>query len=522
MFKYVVVDGQKSKHIGQKIALTCKLVKTCGIKQPYYGLKYPHVKAIFITIIIAPLLSKDNTMRRLIDYHLIAWKANPYRKSLLLHGARQVGKTYAIRQLGASFDNFIEVNFEVHPKLKILFEQDLDPKRILRDLCTAIGAKLPVAGTTLIFFDEIQAAPQAIIALRYFYEIMPELHVVAAGSLLDFSIEQVGVPVGRVQSLYMHPMSFIEYLVALGHQRAADAILNHDYHQEISTVIHDKLIGLFGHYTALGGMPEVVDVWRNTQDLFQCAAIHQSLLSSYRQDFYKYAKQKQVQHLRALFDNIPLQLGKKFKYSEVEGDYRSRELSPGLDLLCTADVAQKVWYSAGPSLCPDVASADRQGIPLGAQKRLDDFKVISLDVGLSQATLGLQLGDWFLQPATAFVNKGEHVEALIGQELLAYTDPIYDAELYYWHRHKVGGEAEIDYLIQENEFIIPIEVKSGKGTTLKSMHVFLENHPESPYGIKFSTQNYSVYQNIRSVPLYAVASSFLSKKRAAFEHVVSL
>ncbi|MFH1832388.1 MAG: ATP-binding protein [bacterium] len=448
-------------------------------------------------------------MRRLIDYQLIAWKTNPYRKSLLLHGARQVGKTYAIRQLGALFDNFIEVNFEVQPKLKTLFEQDLNPKRILRDICVAIGAKQLVPGTTLLFFDEIQAVPQAIISLRYFYEMMPELHVVAAGSLLDFSIEQVGVPVGRVQSLYMHPMSFIEYLVALGQQRAVDAIFNQDYNKEMSSVIHDKLIGLLAQYTALGGMPQVVDVWRNTQDLFQCAAIHQSLLSSYRQDFYKYAKQKQVEHLRAIFDNIPLQLGRKFKYSEVEGGYRSRELSPGLDLLCTADVAQKVWYTAG------------QGIPLGAQKRLDDFKVILLDVGLSQATLGLQLGDWLLQPVATFVNKGEHVEALVGQELLAYTNPIYDAETYYWHRRKVGGEAEIDYLIQDNEFIIPIEVKSGKGTTLKSMHVFLENHPQSPYGIKFSTQNYSVYQNIRSLPLYAVASSFLHKQRAAFESLVA-
>lgn len=447
-------------------------------------------------------------MRRLIDYKLTEWKTDPYRKSLLLHGARQVGKTYAIRVLGASFDNFIEVNFEVNPKLKTLFEQDLEPKRILRDLCAAINVKQPLTGSTLLFFDEIQSVPQAIISLRYFYEMMPELHVVAAGSLLDFSIEQVGVPVGRVQSLYMHPMSFIEYLVALRQQIAVDAIFNHDHNKEMSAVIHDKLIGLFAQYNALGGMPQVVDVWRNTQDLLQCAAIHQSLLSSYRQDFYKYAKQKQVQHLNAIFDNIPLQLGRKFKYSDIEGGYRSRELSPGLDLLCTADVAQKVWYTAG------------QGIPLGAQKCLNDFKVILLDVGLSQAILGLQLGDWLLQPNTTFVNKGEHVEALIGQELLAYNNPIYDAELYYWNRRKVGGEAEIDYLIQDSGFVIPIEVKSGKGTTLKSMHVFLENHPQSPYGIRFSTQNYSVCQNIRSLPLYAVASIFLSKQRAAFEYLL--
>jgi predicted AAA+ superfamily ATPase len=446
-------------------------------------------------------------MRRLIDYYLTEWKNNPYRKSLLLHGARQIGKTYSIRQLGASFDNFIEINFEAQPKLKTLFEQDLDPKRILRDLCTAINVNQPAGGETLLFFDEIQSVPKAITSLRYFYEIMPELHVVAAGSLLDFSIEQVGVPVGRVQSMYMHPMSFIEYLVALRQQSSVDAIFNHDYNKEMSTVIHDRLIGLFAQYNALGGMPQAVDVWRSMQDLLQCAAIHQSLLSSYRQDFYKYAKQKQIQHLRALFDNIPIQLGRKFKYSEIEGSFRSRELSPGLDLLCTADIAQKIWYTSG------------QGIPLGAQKRLDDFKVILLDVGLSQAILGLQLGDWLLQPTATFVNKGEHVEAVIGQELLAYNNPIYDTELYYWHRRNVGGEAEIDYLLQDGESVIPIEVKSGKGTTLKSMHVFLENHPKSPYGIRFSTQNYSIYQKIQSLPLYAVASIFLPKQRAAFEYL---
>lgn len=459
------------------------------------------------------------TMYRLIDYHLAVWKANPYRKSLLLHGARQVGKTYALRQLGTTYDNFIEVNFEVYPQLVALFEQDLDPKRIFRDLCTALNIKQPTEGTTLLFFDEIQIAPQAITSLRYFYEMFPELHVASAGSLLDFAIQQVGIPVGRVQSLYMYPLSFLEYLVALKEQRAVDALLNQNYHHEISPVIHDKLINLLAQYSALGGMPQVVDIWRATQDLYQCAAIHQSLLSNYRQDFYKYAKQKQIQHVRALFDTIPLQIGRKFKYSDVEGDYRSRELSPALDLLCTANVAQKVYHTAGqgiplgaPSRRPNVAMA-------GRQKDFNDFKVILLDVGLGQAILGLQPGDWLLRPTTTFVNKGEHIEALVGQELLTYIDPVYDAELYYWHRRKAGGEAEIDYLIQENEFIIPIEVKSGKGTTLKSMHVFLENHQQSPYGIRFSTQNYSVYQNVRSLPLYAVASIFLHKQRAAFEYL---
>ncbi len=447
-------------------------------------------------------------MRRLIDYELTTWKASPYRKALLLHGARQVGKTYAVRQLGATFDTFIEVNFETSQHLSNLFEHDLDPKRILRDICSALAIQQPTGGSALIFFDEIQVVPRAIIALRYFYEEMPEVHIIAAGSLLDFSILQVGVPVGRVQSMYMHPLSFLEFLVALGYTIMAQAILDQDAQQEMSVAVHHKALELFAQYSALGGMPQVVDVWRQSQDVVQCAIIHQAMLSSYRQDFYKYARQKQVEHVRVLFDNIPLLLGKKFKYSSIASSFRARELAPGLDLLCTADVAQKVWYSAG------------QGVPLGAQKDPDDFKVILLDAGLSQAVLGLQLDDWLLRPAISFVNKGELIEALVGQELRAYTNAMYDPELYYWHRRKVGGEAEIDYLIQDNQAVIPIEVKSGKGSTLKSMHVFLEEHPWASYGVRFSTQNYSVHENVRSLPLYAVAMLALHKQRGAFEYLI--
>ena len=147
--------------------------------------------------------------------------------------------------------------------------------------------------------------------------------------------------------------------------------------------------------------------------------------------------------------------------------------------------------------------------------------MILLDVGLSQAVLGLKLDDWLLNSNVAFVNKGELVEAFIGQEFLAYTHPMYDSDLYYWHRHKVGGEGEIDYLIQHNENVIPIEVKSGKGSTLKSMHLFLESRPSAPYGIRFSTQNYSIYKRVRSYPLYAVAQALFDKQRIIFEYLTS-
>src|SRR3990172_1220243 len=165
-------------------------------------------------------------MKRLIDYHLRKWKDSPLRKSLLLRGARQVGKTYAVRELAKTFPSFVEINFETNKKTKSLFDQDLDPHRILRDIAT-ITDKEVIPGQTLLFFDEIQAVPDGILALRYFYEIIPELHVIAAGSLLDFAIQQVGVPVGRVQFLYMYPLSFIEFLSALEHPMIIQEILAH-------------------------------------------------------------------------------------------------------------------------------------------------------------------------------------------------------------------------------------------------------------------------------------------------------
>ncbi len=447
-------------------------------------------------------------MKRLIDHHLLAWKSNPYRKSLIVRGARQVGKTYAFRQLGKTFEQFIEINFETFPKFIEIFEEDLDPRRIIREIAASLNIKPLIPGKSFLFFDEVQAAPKAIIALRYFYEMLPELHVAAAGSLLDFAIQQVGLPVGRVQSLYMHPVSFIEYLSALDEKSIIKTIFDHDIKQEMSKILHDKLLRLLAQYFATGGMPEAIQMWINTQDLLQCATSHQSLLSSYRQDFYKYTKQQQIQYVTTLFENLPSQLSKKFKYSEVEGDYRSRELSPALDLLCTANVTQKVWHSTG------------NGIPLGAQKDLRDFKVILVDIGLSQALLGLQLNNWILNAETSLVNKGEFVEAFVGQEFLAYTNPIYYPELYYWHRHKANGSAEVDYLVQRNEHIIPVEVKGGKGSTLKSIHLFLESHPKSPYGIRFSTQNYSVYEKINSYPLYAIVQTCLDQQRSAFESLI--
>lgn len=433
-------------------------------------------------------------MKRFIDDYLLSWKQEKKFKPLLLRGARQVGKTYAVRQLGKQFDLFIELNLEPNVEIRNLFKHDLDPKRIIRDISILTGKQI-IPEKTLLFFDEVQAEPQAIQALRYFYEMMPELHVIAAGSLLDFAIESVGLPVGRVQTVYMYPLSFLEFVNACGETILLDAIVNNSGMQAMSPIAHTKALTLVSEYLAIGGMPEAVATWIETKNPHKCFEVHQTLINSYRQDFGKYATKYQIKYLDILFDNVPLQLGKKFKYSSLAGDYRKRELAPCLDLLATAGVVNKVFHT------------DAQGLPLGAQINLDQFKIICLDVALAQSMLGLNLGEWFLNPAQQFINKSEIVEAFVGQELLAYANLIQKKSLYYWQRMERNSQAEVDYVTTIGENIVPIEVKSGPETTLKSMHLFLEKHPHSSFGIRFSTQNYSAFEKIRSYPLYAIASA---------------
>ncbi len=436
-------------------------------------------------------------MKRFIDYFLNAWKSSPLRQPLIIRGARQVGKTHSVRVFSASFPSFVEFNFEQWPEAKSIFDKKLDPQRILQEIYSLTGQQV-IPGQTLLFFDEIQTVPNAIIALRYFYEMMPELHVIAAGSLLDFALKTVGMPVGRVSSFNMYPLSFMEFLGAL-EPHIIQIILSHSldattqHTTELSSVVHNKFLDLVGQYLMIGGMPKMVACWQTMHDLHACSEIPQTLIKTYKQDFEKYAQTYQIKYLNVLFTHIPLQVGRKFKYSDIEGDYRKRELAPCLDLLLTANIAHKIMCTSA------------QGIPLGAQADLHSFKIILIDVALTQFLLGLKTGSWMLNPLDEFVNKGELVEAFVGQELLAYAHPRSDTQLYYWQRETRGGEAEVDYVIQQETSIIPIEVKSGKGTSMKSMRSFLDNHPNSPYGIRFSSNNYSMHDNIHSYPLYAVA-----------------
>ena len=349
----------------------------------------------------------------------------------------------------------------------------------------------------LFFFDEIQEAPKAIKSLRYFYELLPELHVIAAGSLLDFVLENIGIPVGRVASFYMYPMSFLEFVAARDNQAIVELIMRHDPAEPLSEPIHNKLLALLGEYLAVGGMPEVVKTWINHQDLIECGNKQTLLIDAYRQDFSKYSKKFQVKYIDLLFDEVPRWFGRKFKYSKMPGNWRKRELAPALELLKKASVAHGVKHTSA------------NGLPLGGEANPNRFKVIFLDIGLAQAILGLDLADWILKPEAAIVNRGALAEAFVGQEILAYSSPQKRGSLFYWHREAHASNAEVDYLLAYRQNIIPVEVKSGATGTLRSLHLFLkEKSSVSPHGIRFSGHNFSVYEKIHSYPLYAVANLF--------------
>ncbi len=426
-------------------------------------------------------------MKRLIDQELKDWKQSSMRKSLVLRGARQVGKTFAVRQLGRTYDDFHEINLEKRPELHLVFKKNLDPKRIIQELSVDRG--LPIhPGKTLLFLDEVQVCPEAILALRYFYEEMPELHVIGAGSLLEFAIEQVGLPVGRVQTLTVYPLSFAEFLVAKGQGLLLEAICNKTV---FSKVIHDRAINLLSEYFAIGGFPEVVANWVSNGRSLEVKEKLETIINAYRQDFEKYAKKSQLKYLNLLLQHIPLRIGKKFKFQGI-GEYRKRELAPCLELMEKAHIIHMVYHTSG------------QGIPLGAQVDLERYKVILFDIAMTQQLLGLDSKGWFLNPEVEFINQGELVESFVGQEMMAYSSPSMRNSLYYWHRESRGSEAEVDYLTNMKTEVIPIEVKAGKGSTLKSLHSFLSSHLKSPYGVKLSISERSEFDKIVSIPLYAV------------------
>ena len=429
-------------------------------------------------------------VERSIEQELTKWKDDPHRYPLLLRGARQVGKTYLIEKFGKLFESFEMVNFEAQPEAMACFSS-LDPIAILQKL--ELLTKKPIQiGKTLLFLDEIQVCPQAIIALRYFKEKMPGLHVIGAGSLLEFTLVagKFSFPVGRVQFIYLYPLSFQEFILALDEKKSMTLIENCTLDHPIDNTLHEHLIYKVKEYFITGGMPAVVSEFQNTRSFLKQSRIQDLLLSTYRADFGKYATDAEQKYLRILFEGIPYQVGQHFKYATIDPHIKSRELKIALDQIKMAGLIHFVFSSSA------------SGIPLSSQIKSKKFKTLFLDIGLVQRALQVQ-PELLLSSELIHIHRGALAEQFVGQELLSYTDCFREEKLFFWEREKLSASAEVDYVITVDQFIIPIEVKAGAQGHLKSLMQFM-SEKKSPLGIRISEQPLGYKNQVLSIPFYMI------------------
>lgn len=433
-------------------------------------------------------------MQRLLESTLKKWKEQGPQAPLLLRGARQVGKTYLIRKFGnENFESILEIDFDLHPEYKACFNSQVPTE--INSLIKTISRQEIVPGKTLLFLDEIQECPNAIMALRYYKELMPNLHVIAAGSLLEFTLknEAFSMPVGRVLSLYLKPLSFKEFLMASGYAELVvqmeQAHVSTEFNPAI-TVLLEKLLRV---YFITGGMPAVIQEYLHNQDLANCKFIQASLLSTFRNDFGKYATHAKHKYLQRVFEKTPGLIAEQIKYSQIDADIQSRDLKDAIAILKNAGLIYQVFASKAT------------GLPLNALINPKKYKLLFLDVGLVKCTSNLDV-DVMLNHDLMLVNQGKLVEQFVGQEMLAYMPAYSEGELNYWERDEQGASAEVDYVINVGDRILPVEVKAGKSGTLKSLHYFLANISHGqPLGIKISMQPLGLRDNILSVPLYMLS-----------------
>lgn len=447
---------------------------------------------------------------RIIDRHLSEWAARPVRKPVLLRGARQVGKSTAVRHLGESFKYFVEINLEKQPDYIGLFKKDLDVKRIVPQMAAMCGTPI-IANETLLFIDEIQESQEAIMALRYFKEDMPDLHVVAAGSLLEFVLDDIPTfGVGRIHSMYMFPMTFDEFLQANGEQLLLDARRQANADSPLPTPLHDKLVGLVRTFMLVGGMPESVAKWAETHDYLQCQEVQDDIITGYEADFPKYKKKVDPQLLVATMRSAATQATNKFVYSQVAGGYKTAEVKKSLDLLIKAGILIPVTHTDG------------NGLPLGDEADESYRKMLLLDTGLMLRLLNMSMGDissitTHILTATAadLVNKGPMAEMLAGLEVLHYLSPNIRHDLFYWVRQAKNSLAEIDYLLSRDMKVLPLEVKAGVQGGMKSLWDFMRDKKLSQ-AIRCSLENFGKFdyidlkadnavRHIEIVPLYAIS-----------------
>ena len=447
--------------------------------------------------------------KRFIDNYLSDWAKRKVHKPILLRGARQVGKSTAVRHLGEKFKYFVEINLEKQPDYKTLFKQDLDVKRIVPQMAAMYGTPI-VPGETLLFIDEIQECEEAIMAMRYFKEDMVGLHVIAAGSLLEFVLDDLPTfGVGRIHSMYMFPMTFDEFLLANGENLLMEARDQASATSPLPEPLHDKLVQLLRTFMLVGGMPESVVKWVETHDYLQCQEVQDDILTGYEDDFPKYKKKIDPQLLSATMKSAAVQATKKFVYAKVPGEYKTAEVKKAVEMLIKAGILIAVTHS------------DANGLPLGDEKDESIRKMLLLDTGLMLRLLNMTLGDIsaittqiLTASAADLVNKGTVAEMLAGLELLHYRTPNLKHELYYWVRQAKNSTAEVDYLLPHDMKVLPFEVKAGVQGGMKSLWNFMLEKKLTE-AIRCSLENFGQFdyideragnigRHVMIIPLYAL------------------
>ncbi len=429
-------------------------------------------------------------MLRFIDNDLRRWKEATRRKPLILRGARQVGKTWSLKEFGKTrFETLALVDLERNQALRKLFDGDLKVRRICSDLEVILQQKI-TPGKTLLFFDEIQACPRAITALRYFYEEMPELHVVAAGSLLEFALEESSFPVGRVQFLNLYPLCFAEYLEAIGNAPAAEAVLGNP--AEISPAVHELLREELKRYFFIGGMPAAINAYLEHNSLYDAFEVQKEIAESYRMDFAKYTPKVNRFCLDSVFTSLSQHIGKQIKYARLGEGYSNPTLKKAFDALCLAQVARRV------------PSVDPSGLPSGATASAKSFKALMLDIGLMRYLSGMPNDSEYGKNDLLAICRGAMAEQFVGQEMLISQK----GNLYYWDRQAKSSSAEVDYLAVLDGKIHPVEVKSGAAGSLRSLHLFLASYPACGKALVFSDRPYAdlACQKMAFLPLYSAYS----------------
>lgn len=448
--------------------------------------------------------------KRLIDNYLSEWASRDTHKPVLLRGARQVGKSTAVKELSKKFDSFVEINFEKQPKYKILFDDDLDVKRIVPQISAIYGTSIK-PGQTLLFLDEIQECPRAIMALRFFKEDMPELHVIAAGSLLEFALKELPTfGVGRIHSMFMYPMTFDEFLEANGQQLLIETRNEASIDNPLPEPIHNKLVDFLRTYMLVGGMPEAVKTWVEYHDYIRCQEVQDDIVVTYEDDFPKYKKNVDPTLLRRTLRSVAVQAGKKFVYTKVGLDYKTAEVKKAVELLTLAGILHPVTHT------------DANGLPLGSEEDKSYQKMLLLDTGLLLRLLNMSLGDVselttqiLTASATDLANKGPMAEMVVGLEMLHHMSPNIRHELYYWVRLAKNSQAEIDYISTYLQTVVPIEVKADTQGGMKSLWAFMRDK-RLHHAVRCSLENFGKFdyvdkqdnnevRHVRICPMYAIS-----------------